>query len=969
MSIDKVQLQQQEVVNNEVVNTDINPITSTDSVFDINTGSTMQETLDRIWNAINSKLSRIVNSVNNRTGPVVLDSGDVGLGNVDNVSFNDIKEWVIEYFRSMMSNYKFRLFDTWQEMEDLKQTNDKSLDNVPFYISQKSDDEFLSYIGYFHYDDLSETLSYYFRPIKVVGLVDDSLLYNEDWGENKNYSDGRLGVNIHPDEKALKVVHGSDKGHSGLMIDKSVLAHKMVVSNCMYADVDGHDGMLSANASTDDLPVTIYIDNVLIEGSHHLHKGWNEELVKYGLVKTDFAPYYANSTASGKTTPVPKGTSTFNLMNRQPAIGVVTQVIDDDHDAYEVRFYTIKTFTSGFGVKYYANHQNLTPDTQLGIQLTNQEKMGNVSGIQAAGNGLRIDDPGGSKSIPYYPYIVTLPCGWINSKNGTVDEYGSIITTDDSICRYPVHMGVPAAANANAESETTYDGKYLGSKMSDNWAPIAYWGYEIDAGTTVSEPWHGEIKPDGNYNNLPSNTSYLSVNMNKLVRDTGFTLLTEQPDDWDSNWRAYFTREQVSEAMNDYVYAPNSKKYGSKPTWVENKFYKEGAVVTVDGDVYRTDMPRYHFTNISGLKNTHLDPNRFTYEWNDHDLTKDEKEAIGIFDNKDSLGNDISFYPFSNFSGGLAVNVGNFLEICPKETSGGGDYDDSGRVNVRIGSGLADDYSYEEIDTSVIISPPDDYYKHPERFRLLKANGDLVPLENGFVLLTGTEQNNYGKPVDWDTNWRSYYQSYNDMFVPTTAFHHSECPYQPDVFYRYGIPNWDDILYYIETHTYEAIVRIFRTNRIKVNIDGKTLQLGNNDKIVSKLIPEEYDFVNGHYRRNQIIKSHMSGADVFLYATRDFDSNSIPDVTHFTNGDLRLVSYIPDNETITVSGNMFLSSKPVASVYKAGTDFIEREMFTYPTGNDSFDGMYMATKAFKATGDLQADITANNILVIKAAST
>ena len=89
MSIDKVKLQQQEVVDNEIVNTDINPVTSTTSVFDESTGLSMQDTLDRVWNAINSKLSRYVNSVNNKTGVVVINANDIGLGKVDNVSFND----------------------------------------------------------------------------------------------------------------------------------------------------------------------------------------------------------------------------------------------------------------------------------------------------------------------------------------------------------------------------------------------------------------------------------------------------------------------------------------------------------------------------------------------------------------------------------------------------------------------------------------------------------------------------------------------------------------------------------------------------------------------------------------------------------------------------------------------------------------------------------------------------------------
>lgn len=92
----RVQLNREEIVGNEVVLSEIAPKTNTESVDDSAKGTKLSQTLEKIWNDINNKLSREVNSVNGRTGVVVINAADVGLGNVDDVSFDDIKKWVIE---------------------------------------------------------------------------------------------------------------------------------------------------------------------------------------------------------------------------------------------------------------------------------------------------------------------------------------------------------------------------------------------------------------------------------------------------------------------------------------------------------------------------------------------------------------------------------------------------------------------------------------------------------------------------------------------------------------------------------------------------------------------------------------------------------------------------------------------------------------------------------------------------------
>ena len=105
MSVDNVRLKQESMnTDGQQILEDINPVSNTNSINDSASGEKLAETLNRIWNTINNKLTRVVNSVNGRTGPVILTSDDVGLGNVDNVSYADIKAWTIQTIQEMFGN-------------------------------------------------------------------------------------------------------------------------------------------------------------------------------------------------------------------------------------------------------------------------------------------------------------------------------------------------------------------------------------------------------------------------------------------------------------------------------------------------------------------------------------------------------------------------------------------------------------------------------------------------------------------------------------------------------------------------------------------------------------------------------------------------------------------------------------------------------------------------------------------------
>ena len=210
---DNVQLREEEIVGDEVVLSDIYPKTNTSSVVDDISGTTLNETLDRIQEKINNKLSRVVNSVNGRTGVVVLDSEDVGLGNVDNVSFSDIKGWVINLLVSEFANKRIALLNSLDEADAIANENKEANRDRPFfaqsgYLNLRDKK---SYIGYFYYDDSVKKLKITYRSINTIGSTDGSLIYDT--------SVGNLMVRIKSTEKALRV--SQDLSDPGLYIDKS----------------------------------------------------------------------------------------------------------------------------------------------------------------------------------------------------------------------------------------------------------------------------------------------------------------------------------------------------------------------------------------------------------------------------------------------------------------------------------------------------------------------------------------------------------------------------------------------------------------------------------------------------------------------------------------------------------------------------------------------------------------------------
>lgn len=128
----QVQLKRETLLNDEAVLEEVFPKTMTDAVIDTNSGVKLSEVIDTILTAINNKVSRNVNSVNGRSGVVLLDASDVGLGNVDNVSTADIKAWIINYIADQFHGKRLILREYFSEIQPLIDSNNDEYDGVPF---------------------------------------------------------------------------------------------------------------------------------------------------------------------------------------------------------------------------------------------------------------------------------------------------------------------------------------------------------------------------------------------------------------------------------------------------------------------------------------------------------------------------------------------------------------------------------------------------------------------------------------------------------------------------------------------------------------------------------------------------------------------------------------------------------------------------------------------------------------------
>ena len=635
---DRVQLKQEEVVGNDVVLSDINPKTNTRSVDDPTTGLSLDKTIERMWQAINNKLSRIVNSVNGRTGVVVLSPEDVGLGNVDNVSLADIKQWVINKMIVEFGHKRLILFDFLDEVTEYISDNDEAHRDKPFYSHHGFGTDKRAYIGYTWWDEGTQTLNETHMAIDTVGWTDNSIIYNESLPGKKSFAGGGLGVNIYMYEDALELYNGLTKTGSGLRIKKDKLVPVLYRFEGVYGDGTPEDESaflyFKTPPTTDTPEISIYIDDNFITNAFiRMNTNDNKDhKFKIGdLIICDFKDYRVwTPDESTETDPNPKTGKyvvptgmNFDLMYRGACVGCITSAptLFEPDKPYIANFYTIGGHV-GYSINEvkddkYGGSQK-TPRDHYEVKLAiGKYPMNNIN--EQYRQALTPIDAIGDTSIPNSEVRESLlrinfPYGRdeikFNSNNKTDESGGLILNTDMSLCIQPFDMCTSDATPDNSASETAY-----------NWAGVFGKKVEGSAGERDSV-----------------------LNKNTLISES----IT------DSDYHA--------ETAASYL----------------------GINLIKTTELHNPDMPpntvnnRYIFTNVSGLRVNHSGDT----------LTP---EFLGM--SADETTGETSGPEFGTLtSGGLSVNVGNFLEIKPGDIPVDcNEFYDGGKVNVRIGNGLGDD--------------------------------------------------------------------------------------------------------------------------------------------------------------------------------------------------------------------------------------------------------------------------------------
>lgn len=734
MADERVQIKVEEVVGNDVVLKDINPKSSTKSIDDSATGASLEQTLDRMWNTINNKLSRVVNSVNGRTGVVVLNPSDVGLGNVDNVSYNDIKKWVINKLEGEFGNKRIKLFDSLTEVDDLVAINDTVHRDSPYYAKHGYGNDHRSYIGYIYLDAGTNKLHHMNMSINTVGYTDNTIVYDEKVNNNDKRGGG-LGINIYKYEDALKVYNElGPKSESGLYIDKSKLVKQLYYFDGVYGDGTPTDSsaLLYFNTATtpsDASNVEIFIDNRQVVFGFKLR--FNSLLVG-DLLFCNFKDY---RTSEGL---IPTGMSS-DVMLRNPCLGKVTATPDENGVGnYKIEFYSIKP-KLGWGLQYIENHRTGVTDNQIDIQLAAIDRTIppnikiNVSGLNVTRDRydesvLDTDDNSkyGSHNF-YYGDSKTLPAfglGYYNFEGvdpiyNTINRGGLSVGLNHSLyisSRYYHGDNYDKKTYVEEVDGTRYI-RAMGSRTANNWNET-YSRDKYDAPPNSGDHISGTWNSDDLDVNLIGDMSTIGVRLNLIADIADFDRSSSSNSGYfkkDSNGviRAYedelFTNEikpwfntTYHDIITDKRYYYTSAEPGKGVKYEFNEI--------PDGANYNNII---HYYNMSGLKinepyGPRIDdaqpddigpkPSDFGITQYEIDFENRFKNQDGIWGgkNKGTVGTGTSSDTSLNGafrSGGLSVNVGKFLEIDPGPyTEKAEDYYEGGKVSVRIGKGLSEEW-------------------------------------------------------------------------------------------------------------------------------------------------------------------------------------------------------------------------------------------------------------------------------------
>lgn len=669
MADSQVQLKREEVVGDEVILTDINPQTTSDSVIDLNNGLTLEDSLNRMWNAINNKLSRVVNSVNGRTGVVVLTAEDVGLENVDNISFANIQEWVINQIKEEFGERAFKLYDHLDEAEITKATNNKSLSGAAFYSAKgrEQDNDNLAYIGVFFWDDSTDTLQYISKALNIIGQTDNSLLYNET-ANGKDYTYGKLGINIWKDENGLEIYNGiSDnpdepKANAGLrLVRENIVPGFETMIGCYGSDFEhpgaAEDSWLYAASHPNDAPTVkiIYDGKDLSENSTFYAK--KTFRLKDQFICCFSAKYGFNYETKSENLNLPAGVSPA-LVDQHNALGIVTEVIKDNQDV--VTSYTVE-FTPlaprvGDGICYanYFTRYGYVGDAHDMIETLHNNQLSINTGKGAITTEVVHDDvlDPASTYIPegYFGFISDNVSGVTirrnrDQRNTSGESYSPGVNTY-AFTNLPAGP-FPVCDPRYRTSYTKIDG--LSITPDASLCVIPYSSYVGSRGEHAfdDDPDHPESDRSKQYHSFID--FYESGNVNNL-----------KGSDASANW--------CSDA-DFYENDNTSANHGFSMLGINlNK-----AMMRLDVAPDPTTLPA--LANISGLK-------VFQYSKTVDGRIFGNETADDIPDN----------YKMSEMTGGLAINCGKYLHIEPSGYHGdSAKFYDGGKLTIDTGFGFEDE--------------------------------------------------------------------------------------------------------------------------------------------------------------------------------------------------------------------------------------------------------------------------------------
>lgn len=751
MSIDNMQLKQEDVLNDNVVLTDIFPISNTKSIDDSATGEKLQQTISRIWEAINNKLTRVVNSVNGRTGVVVLTKDDVGLGNVDDVSYDEIKEWVIAELEAYFQNKKLRLYETLDQVQADASTNDKNLAWTPYYCDHKDATDLRSVIGLFTWNPLTASLAWdNYRIINTIGGTDGSVFYRTT-GDAENPA-GVIGVNIGDGEELLY-------NDNGLRIDLSKLGSGMYFIDKLYiGDVFNPNNFLLFGNLTDEqitengAYAELRINGNKINGPYQLDGDplflINRNFQVYNQLQRNFIIITNFGYDPGEYTAYEHA-----LMNRQPAVGTILQTPTPLHpdNIFIIDFITIKPWTNGYGIKTIETHTDLTNanfDTQLAVNLGTFGPLGNVSGLQTLSD--RFDINNGNDRLLNPPSLnLFAPWGRISNENLLHPESfgigGLYITSNQLLSVYSTYNFRPVARREFFNQQyhnlyfNPYDGYFnpdardkhgdpypllpdrcQGSRYIDNFS----WSRNSTSKDGMSVTDESDIGDTSTRDGHGSSESLLTINLNKMVQ---------------------------------HIYADSDTNSHDSTT-----------------------MPqRMWFLNMSGLREIASDEPSNTLR----DPNEDEMRMFGMPDGKD-VNNlpliDGSYLHFQAMSGGLSVNVGRFLEITPYRSPFSETYYEGGKVQVRTSNGLKE----EEVVEKYIIHKYDGYLYDGKFYTDSSYTEEITPNKASYYA-DKTDESVLFNYYMWDGE--SYYNvriddnDWNEMYDKIKSHWYK---YYKDLYYR-----------------------------------------------------------------------------------------------------------------------------------------------------------------------------------------